>query len=325
MSKIRRKIFAFTLLLTLSFLIVINLNPVTSAGFLMDVYSLKTDLEFSWDEEAAKFPILPIEMVKQIPVVIKHKVSGKLADSVANDIPFVGIEFDINETLMPDWFDVTPDPPNFVITPDDNWQTLYLNLTVKIYEDSHAFIEGIIPLKIISSGFGRLLEGKSLSYNVTFNVGYLPILKIDTSEEAHELIGPGESKTYDIDIKNLGNGVTNVYTELINPPKDWTVRTVSHIQLGFREGDNKGVIPLTIRSPDSFGYHEEVEVIQIKLTPTYFNNESLKGSDYILSYIIKSEGFSTTGIELAPIFIIILFFIYFIISRLIRWRRKDEI
>lgn len=326
MSNIHTKKITITLVIFFSLLTLINLTPVTSAGFLMDMYSLKAQLEVSYDKEAANFPILPIDMVKKIPVTIYYSVYGKFADNIANDIPYVEIKFDINETLIPDWFDVTPDPPNFLINSlDDNLQTYFMNLTIIIYEDSHAFKKGNIPLKISCNVPGKLLEDKSLLYNVTFNVGYLPILKIDSSGEAHELIGPGESKNFDIQIENLGNGITNVYAEVINPPKDWTIRTTSFIQLGFRQENNKGVIPLTIKPPDSFGYHEEIEVIQIKLIPAYFDNESLKGSEYILSYIIKSEGFSTVGIELAPIFIIILLFIYFIISRLIRWRRKDEI
>ncbi|EMR73475.1 hypothetical protein MCGE09_00624, partial [Thaumarchaeota archaeon SCGC AB-539-E09] len=67
--------------------------------------------------------------------------------------------------------------------------------------------------------------------------------------------------------------------------------------------DPKSTVQLVVQPPYSFGYHNEREVIQVSMTPSYYADPTLKGQEYVLSFVVQSRGFSTPGFE--AIFVII--------------------
>ncbi|UCH72212.1 MAG: hypothetical protein JSW62_01315 [Thermoplasmatales archaeon] len=280
--------------------------PTSSAGFLMDAYTCRAEIEVDYDEAAANAPILPIDMVKKIPVTINYRVNGLYDEVVTLDYQDEDsvIDFVLEVEDTPQWCDASIIPSVHILNPLTEWQSMETILNVKVYETAHAFRQGQIKLKIKVASFGAIKGGIFL-HNISFTPGYLPILKIDSPEMTYGFLNPGETKTFDLELENIGNAKTNVMMEVLKAPEDWTISTDSNIILGTKtkNEETKQTVSLTIRSSDSFGYHDDREVIQLKFIPSYFENESMEGSEYIVSFIIKNKGFSTPGFEALPVLV----------------------
>ena len=84
-------------------------------------------------------------------------------------------------------------------------------------------------------------------------------------------------------------------------------------------GDPKETIILKVRPPISFGYHEEREIIQVALTPSYYKNSEYSGEPQYLFFVVQSRGFSTPGFDF-----ITLLFAFSLISFLIFRRKRSK-
>ena len=296
--------------LTILFISLIMISTPVKSAF-GDVYNCYSRIEFDYDENAANDPILPLDMVKNIPVTLNYSVAGEYAKEI---LPYY-VESDgtplksylylyIDDT--PDWCTATISPPLLLVPPSVNGETSNVTLSIKINETAHAFSKGRVKIKVDVVGFGAV-KGGTFYGNISFMVGYLPLLDIDVLESPTRVIEPDSTAVYNIKIDNLGNAKTRLKCDILNPPKGWIISFPSNTVLGTKTmGENPtGTITITVKPPYEFGYHNDREVIQISVTPMY--NESIVGQDYTLSFIIKSKGFSTPGFEVILLFFVIIF------------------
>jgi len=131
-------------------------------------------------------------------------------------------------------------------------------------------------------------------------------MKFSTPKGTSQLVTPGETAYFSVDLENYGNGKTVVFSEGVDVPEGWTVEVLPSLTLGSeRLGDNpKSTLCFSIHPPDSFGYHDERQVIKYKLIPTYFNDSTICGEELELSFIVQSRGFSTPGFEAIALIIV---------------------
>jgi hypothetical protein len=278
--------------------------PTTSAGllkFLNKAYTCNSEINIEYDSNAARDPFLPVDMVKEIPLTVNYRITGLFAE----EIPFYyhgGEAFNFIYLYVektPDWCTASVEPSIIFALPRAEGTTKGAVLSVHVSKNAYALSEGTITIKAeIPKRMGSILGGVFYQ-NITFTPGYLPNLRINTPEGTIKFMGPGETTNFQIDIENLGNADTRLTCKVLDLPKGWTSSISSDSVIGSEvTGTNpKKTIQLDVQPPYGFGYHNDKEVIRVSITPSFFNNESLVGKEYSLSFIVQSKGFSTPGFE----------------------------
>jgi len=271
--------------------------PTTLAGPLDKIYECQYALDVDYDAAAAEAPFLPLDMTVDIPLTLNLRVIGIYAEEM---MPYYRssstlVDLYINHTST--WCTATISPAFLMVSADDEWVPSNTTLHVKVDENSRAFADGNVQLRIEIGGLGAILA-RTFNVDIPFRPGYLSQLKIHT-EVTNQLIEPLDTANFDIELENLGNAKTNVTCRVLNVPKDWVISIDSNTIVGSKTlGENpKKIVSLVIRPPYGFGYHQDREVIQVSIVPSYYDDDKLIGQEYLLSFIVQSRGFSTPGFE----------------------------
>lgn len=298
MGRIIKSISIGLITLVLSLSIFVVSTPTTLAGPLDRVYECQYVLNVEHNRTAAEAPFLPIDMSIDIPLIINLRVTGIYAEVM---MPYYK---DWSDTIMklyvnhtPTWCTATISPYILTILTETDWVSRNATLHIKVDENAYAFQDGAVEIRIEISKSGAIL-GRTFYVSIPFRPGYLPLLKINT-DGTNRLIAPLDTANFDIGLENLGNAKTNVTCRVLNTLEEWEISIDSNTIVGTRNlGDNpKKTVILTVRPPYGLGYHQDREVIQISMVPSYYNNSELKGQEYLLSFIVQSRGFSTPGFE----------------------------
>lgn len=111
--------------------------------------------------------------------------------------------------------------------------------------------------------------------NISFVPDYLPLISV-TPENDTVQIPPGQVVQLSITIKNLGNAKTQIIIDKLEYPDDWNVNIISNTVLNINQ---ERQVSLTLRSPQNFSGNQ---TIRIALTPSYYDNDYLRGlTDFI--------------------------------------------
>ncbi len=278
--------------------------PTTSAGPIKNrfanVYACYPKVTIDYDTEVANDPFLPVDMIKDIPINVSYSVTGYFAKDI---LPYYEesdnyIHLYVDET--PDWCTaaISPNLLKFKATTTGLTEASLLN--IKVNGDAEAFFVGKIKIRAEAEKFGAVASG-IFYQDITFTPGYLPLLDIDVVKDTYKLIGPYDTANFGINIENMGNAKTKIICNLIDVPDGWSahIDTSASTIIGSKTSseDTNKTIQLVVKPPYGFGYHDERQEIKISIVPSYFNNESLKGNEYNLSFIVQSRGFSMPGFE----------------------------
>lgn len=282
--------------LLISFIFIV---PSNMAKF-GDIYTCQSIVEIDYDANLTNQPLLPIDAVLKIPLEIKYYVQGQYADYITDVYLSMGLDafiyLEIKST--PEWCDATISPSVLIMPATTEGSFESANLSIKINRETQAFDAGDIAVKFIVTRMGAISQNTIIK-NVSFTVGYLPVLDIEIPGGAVKSISPDETATFDIEIENIGNGKTNVSLRVIDAPDDWVATIPSCLLIDSKDlsENNKRTVQLDIKPPCSFGYHNEKETITVAIKPTYFKDDTVQGEEYYLTFIVKNKGFSTPGFE----------------------------
>ena len=275
-------------------------------------------MKLEYDSAAAEDPFLPIDRIKRIPIDISYQISGQYAEMLAELYQskrggqgmenFIYIYID--ET--PEWCTASITPVILKVLPKPYWVSKNASIDIRVTENAPASAEGVLKVRLEAKPMGTIRAGTFFA-EIPFIPGYLPILDIKT-ERTTKLIGPYDTAYFGIEVENLGNAKTQIICNALNVPEGWIIEVDTNVVIGAKtSGDNtKKTIYLSIKPPYGFGYHNEREVINISITPSYFNDPSLKGEEYLLSFIVQNRGFSTPGFE-AGLVVVGLIYVGFIL------------
>ena len=280
--------------------------PSTSAGILdrlAEAYTFYSKVKIEYDVDAAMDPVLPLEMVKDISVIISLRVTGYFAEELLHHYEGTNLFIDIDVNETPEWCTASILPRKLIIPASANWSTNNATLSVMITEDAPAFSEELIKVKVKVKGMSTI-QGGEFFQDIRFIPGYLPVLRLNVPESSCKLVGPDDVANFDIEIENLGNAMTEVTCRIIDVPDGWTASIDSSATIGSRtSGDNtKRTLQLSVKPPHGFGHHEEREIIEVSITPSYFGNSSLTGEEHLLYFVVQSRGFYTPGFETIFVF-----------------------
>ena len=301
----------FILIFSLSFVYFATRSSAIFDKQLMKLFECQYILEVETDENATNNPLLPLDKTIDIPLKIKFKVEGDYADLL---IPYYStfeayVDIFVNNT--PEWCTATISPYQLRPRVSIDWVVCYANLNIKIDDTAPASKDGAVEIIINAPRAGSILA-HSFNIKIPFTVGYLPIL--DIKSETIKKINPTDTARFNIELENLGNDKTNVNFHVINAPEGWIVNINKMVTIGTKtlNDDTKETVTLDIKPPYGFGYHNDREVIQVSITPSYYKNDSLAGEEYIVSFIVQSEGFSTPGFESLYLIVALIMVAFFI-------------
>lgn len=201
-----------------------------------------------YDKDAAQDPILPLTMIKTIPLTVTTTISGPYSQEI---LPYYEADktklfADIYVVKTPEWCTASIIPSKFTIPISlNNIAPVNFTLNVGVKENASANFEGIITVKLTIHGIGAIETGIFYE-DIAFKPGYLPFLKTDVSKDTFELIGPGDTANFDIEIENLGNAKTQVTCNVLGVPEGWTANIEPTTLIGSRiSGDNPKENPST--------------------------------------------------------------------------------
>ncbi|MBN2065366.1 MAG: hypothetical protein JW771_00970 [Candidatus Thermoplasmatota archaeon] len=283
----------------LLFITVLSVTPASSAlyGRIAKLYECEGAVRIEYDENTVEQVFLPVDMVMEIPLNISFSVQGYYAEELL-EYYTEGPIFEASIEAKPEWCSVAILPSLFDIIPRTEWNTKECLLSIKVNENAQAYSEGTIRVKIQFKRFGSINNG-TFYQDIPFKPGFLPLLKISTSETTVKQINPQETAMFTVQVQNLGNAKTELLCNVVDKPKDWTVAVEEKAVVGSKATGDDDLIQMSVvvKPPFNFGYHHDREVIQLSITPSYFGNDSLTGEEYLVSFIVQSRGFSTPGFE----------------------------
>lgn len=276
--------------------------PLVSAGPLQKIYKCEARFKVEYDKTVFDKPLIPLDRAYEIPIKISCIINGLLANIVAetyDDVLFL----DVFVKYAPEWCIATVDPPMIEIPISADWQTVNSTVYLILKENAPAFEREHLEIEVemhLSVGMTATIIPKgNASLVIPFQVGYIPILNINSTNGYYKIVNPYQTATFNINIKNMGNGRTIVESKIIKVPKGWSAKIASEVTLGSKvKGDDpKKTLTLTVKPSYSFGYHEEQGVVTVSIRPISADDPSLKGEEYVLSFVVQNHGFSLPGFE----------------------------
>jgi hypothetical protein len=168
---------------------------------------------------------------------------------------------------------------------ENSHQIVHTQIAVQVSDVAPAFelcpvtIQAIIEPLHGPFGFLTMMLGTSQFVNVTFTVGYKPLIKLSLPETNIIETPPEIQVELPMGITNFGNGRTTVENEVLNCPDDWIVALPSQVILDVGEYKE---INLSIIAPSNFS---GVETIALGFTPHSSENYSLVGSLTVINIL----------------------------------------
>ena len=254
-------------------------------------FGLNSNVEISWDANQTKEPIIPRGELRTVQLDIAFWVTwGVFGRLISYLYHGKQIRLDLSIVDIPEWCIASISQKIFGLNlpkKENSYEEASTYLSVMVADNAPAF--EVFPVTIQTTiepshglfGFITILQGVTKVVNVTFTVGYKPLLQFSFPDTDIIETPPLVQVDFPIRISNLGNGKTIVENEVVNYPDGWNVSLPVQVVLDVCESKE---INATILAPYNFSGEES---ITFKFTPHSYDNYSLVGeSTYttILAY-----------------------------------------
>lgn len=298
------------ILLTLTFSLFIVISPVEKSLPIDQIYECKPFIEISFNKTLLQEPVIPYDEPRKIPLTVKAEITGPAADIVADGISggiFLIVDVSIAEISEGCYASINPPVLKFNVSDEFESANATLSFTINRYFPANSLKNVKINLssRRIRGAGATLVKPETFIQEISFIVGYFPQLSFSYPEGNVKAITPGDTANFPIEIENWGNAITNIYIETVEIPKGWSASITKNLTLetNLFGGDYRETVLLTIKPPINFGYHEDREVIKVKMTPVEYNKTENVGEPSYLYFVVQSTGFSTPGFETITIFL----------------------
>lgn len=310
--RILKTVFIFGLVFFSIFAII---TPNTSAG----IIKIKPLITVTYPSSSEN--VIPNSGVLLIELSTTFQLMGIGATAVKSYslLKDTSISIELKVEGKENWIDASIDNPLVSMTLQD---TLPKPSTLKITvtENAPAFSLGKVTISATSKEQPGLLFNiakETYYFDVSFIVGYWPVVSYQMPKGNLMEIGPLDTADFEIELENLGNGITYVGIEPIEIPQgDWSINIASSVTLASpvqNKAGAKATVHLIIKPPYGFGFHNERETFKVRLTPQYLGRPDLRGQEEIITFNVQNIGMSPgAGFEI-PLIVIILVIIAIVI------------
>jgi len=258
--------------------------------------------------------IIPNSGVLIIELSTTFKLTGIGASfvesySLIKDSP-VSIELKVEN--KENWIDASIDNPLVSMTLQET-ESQKSQLKITVTENAPAFTLGKVRISATSKeqpGLGFGIAKETYLFDVSFIVGYWPVVNYEMPKGNLMQIGPLDTADFEIDLTNLGNGITYVGIEPEAPAEGWSVNIASSVILSSpiqNAANSKAAVHLIIKPPYGFGFHNERQTFKVKFFPQYLGVVGLQGQEETITFTIQSVGLSPgAGFEIPLIVIVVV-------------------
>jgi hypothetical protein len=256
----------------------VTANTVPHPG---NFFGLNSNIIISWDANETKEPIIPRGPLRTLHLNVMFWVTRGILGRLINDL--LNGHLVIMKVLIvdkPEWCTATISQETLSFPIPRNENTYYIEYTtfsVQVADDAPAF--KFFPVTIQATmeplhgpfGLFTVMQGTTQIVNVTFTVGYKPLIMPHLPQGDIIKTPPLIQVELPIGITNLGNGKTIVQNEVVNYLNGWTVTLPAQVVL---EVDEYKEMNLSIIAPSNFSGEK---TIIVSFTPHSFDNYSLIG------------------------------------------------
>jgi hypothetical protein len=313
------------------FIIAFLINIPINSNAEESIWNLNHNLFLRWEASENQNPIVPRDEVKRLNITVEYSFSHGIGLSEGmylnyiNYLNLIGpsntysrsvkVKIRLEIIEKSDWVHAVFRYPIVTVNLSPKYIT-QMPLYLLIDEDAPAYSQGYLLIKAsnfeFSSGFEISSDEKI--FNLSFQPSYYPSISVNLPDVNTVQIAPHETATFQIEINNLGNDQTRV-TLRAESPQGWKATVTDEVLI--LKNETKSAI-LSIRPPLEFGYHEDVGIVRLLLSPARAFDLSEKGDNVTLNFLVQSKGFFIEGQGLFSfIWIVLLLIIIIFIVRII--------
>jgi hypothetical protein len=264
--------------------------------------------------------VIPISGVLNINLSTSFSLTGIGANFVQYQslLKDSAITITLDVSTEHDWVDasITNSPATLKVNePGKTWRS---EIQLTVTEKAPAFTLGKVTVTATSSklaGIGVVIEERTETFEIPFEIGYWGVVSINPTEGNFKEIGPRSEAAFPVELYNVGNGVTYIAIEPIDPiPSGWVIsgpssRILQSDDIAGQEGA-RSTIFMTIKPPFDFGVHNKRETFKVRFTTHLLGRPDLPGQSEVVTLTVQSVGFSPgVGYEI-PIIVVVLVFLF---------------
>ena len=269
----------------------VNAADVRSSHVPRDTYAgLQSLLFLSWDANATSKPIMPQGELRSIKIIVSFvEGGGFLAPLFAYLMRGRQVEVHLQITQKPDWCTASLSSMTmaFSITSHLGTRSTYSTiLSMAVSDKAPAYQLGSIGLRAqmdsLYGNFGllRYMMGTTFETNMTIIPGYKGLLGVLLPEGNTFEAPPLATVNIPINVTNLGNGRTEVITNLSNP-QNWSIDLPYSFDVNVGQ-TNQCIVQVITPTNFSGDY-----VFYIGFTPHFAENMSQGGNTIYLGFLIQ--------------------------------------
>jgi len=286
----------------------LSLGPTTASAKLISFHSY---MDLSYDTSILNKP-LQIDVAIAIPITVKFwtdipDVFGKIPWPFNNLIlfgssivPMQSIHLELLDA--PDWANIyfsSPDIISDIPFKQDGVKEIISDLVISPKIEAPAESQKI-TIKVSIEAIGRL-NSYTFQKVISFTPSFIPTISIETDNPIRT-VGPHQSVSFKITVKNLGNKITRVTPSFIGEDQKWTT-TINPPNFEIYPKQESTFV-FSLITPYDFGWHNEYGRFQIDFNSEVYpfisgsatNNESI----YL---VVNNNGFSLPGFEFLVVII----------------------
>ena len=310
-----RKIKACIIMSVFIFSAIAIFAPTSSAGLLKLDASLQLSIKYPDNTT-----VFPNSGSISYDVIIEYHIMGVGANTVYFS-PGQTCKIKLETRNVPEWANAVVGNPQIEVPISVEPQRVTTNIRISVDETAPGQQTKIIELfataeKVYGIG-GEVAEVTSGISQIEFTPAYTPILAPVVKGGNYMQIGPMDTANFEIELQNLANAKTEVVFAVSGLSEGWTASFPNTVTLDSTEdsGDKTTIVTISIQPLKGFGYHYEKQTIHFELTARYYSEaEGTRTRDWPVDLTVESRGFSTVGIEIPLIIILLIYMPYLIFS-----------
>jgi len=288
------------------------------------IYNAKVNIRIKWSDGILDEPVIPRAQIVtlNVTVILEIKTGESFGAGLLEGYTGSVALIDLYIVEFPSWCYATL-KSDLLMTNISELAEANTQIYININENAPAYAQGYIKFRVKVDNLG-LIKGDDQIFSLPFRPAFFPLIKTEFPVINSMEINPNSKAVFPITIENAGNAKTKVFFELENVPEGWSATIRDSIILGDSAG-SKETVYLTVISPNNFGYHYEVAMINVKITPAFAEDIQQKGDVVYANFIIRNRGFASGGSEYYfVIIIIIMTFIFIFLKYFKRKTLKDK-
>ncbi|MFO7756860.1 MAG: hypothetical protein R6V26_00010 [Roseovarius sp.] len=301
----------FAILLSVVFVAVANINDNTASADNI-VY---TRVNFELDKEPANNTISPGE-VKTWDFTVSYTADPATGGgSFLNKYYRTTLQIEIVEGDK-EWITITPSQSTINTKPDDS---VKLNVKVSLTVDAPYLESHNIRIRATALGTNLFAEAFA-EQTITIVPEFLYFVDANSLSNYAE-VTPGETHSFPVNVVNDASYTVKYFFDTQSVPKDWVVSAPDSLTVGPK---SKEQVKISVAPPYDFGYYDEIEDFQVKVTAMPFPAAAGYEKQEVdtLNFQVKNRGFSASAsgggilimVGIIVAVIVILFLVFMILK-----------